>query len=661
MSLLSIGKSGLLASQVGLATTGHNISNANVDGYSRQVALQATAAGQQYSYGFAGSGTQISSIQRVYDTYQATSVNAAQTTTSSLDQYYSQISQIDNLFSDTSAGLSPALQDFFASVQNVAATASTTATRQSMLSNAQSLAARFQGMASRLQEINDGLNTQISSNIDVVNSYASQIAELNTSISSVSGGGANPPNDLLDQRDQLVAELNKYVKATAVTGDNNTITLSIGAGQPLVVGSKAFELAAVPSPSDPSHTSVGYVTSNQINVLPDDALTGGSLGGLLEFRGNAMDEAQNSLGRIAASLAYTFNAQHKLGQDANGDMGGDFFTVAPAVVSGSSSNNPLSTTKISGTISDPGALTTSDYGVKYDGTNYIVTRESDGKKTTIDPYPQTVAQTIDGVDFAISGNGAAGDSYTVKPTANGASGFNVVLTDLAKIAAGAPITANVPATNTGTGAIDNSKLAVDKNYLTAGNKLTGPVTLTYAKADPADPASVPTLSFSPASKDVTVTSATGTTTTYPAGTPVPYTAGNKISFGGVNLAIAGAPANGDTFTVSPNTSGSGDNRNAAALAALQTTKILNGGKATLQDTYATTVSYIGNKTRESQVNGAASAALLQQTKTAQQSVSGVNLDEEAANLLRYQQAYQANGKVMQIASTLFDTLLSLGN
>lgn len=657
MSLLSIGKSGVLAAQVGLATTSHNISNANTAGYSRQVALQQTAVGQGYSYGYVGSGTQISAVQRVYDSYLATATNAAQATTSSLDTYATQIGQVDDLLSDTTAGLSPALQDFFASVQDIASTPATTASRQALLSSAQQLAARFQSMSARLTEIGDGVNTQISSNVDVINSYANQIAQLNQSIVSVSNGGTTPPNDLLDQRDSLVAELNKYVKATTVTDSNGMMTVSIGSGQPLVAAGKAFQLTATPAADDPTRLEIGYVTNNKVSILPENALTGGSLGGLLEFRTNALDVAQNSLGRIAVGLAYSFNAQHELGQDANGALGGQFFTVAPAVVSGDSHNNPLSTTKITGTISDPSALTTSDYNVAYDGSNYVVTRESDGKKTLINPYPQTVPQTIDGVDYAISGTAAAGDSYTVKPTSNGANGFSVAITDLSKIAVGTPILGSTPASNIGTGKI--SAGSVDQTYLQPGNALTAPVTLTYAKADPADPASVPTLSFSPATQDVTVV-ANGVSTTYPAGTAVPYTDGAKLSFGGVNVTVSGTPGDGDTFSVGPTTSTTGDNRNAALLGALQTSKILDGGKANFQDGYATAVSYIGNKDREAQVNGAASQALLTQNQTAQQSVSGVNLDEEAANLLRYQQAYQASGKVMQIASTLFDTLLTLG-
>ena len=486
----------------------------------------------------------------------------------------------------------------------------------------------------------------------VINTYAKQLAELNKSISQLSVDASNQPNDLLDQRDQLITELNKYVKATVQPAANNTVTISIGAGQPLVVADRSFALAATPSRTDPNRIEVGYVTGNTVSVLPDSSLTGGSLGGLLEFRSGTLDNVQNSLGKVAIALASTFNDQHKLGQDLNGVMGGDFFKIPDPVIGADRGNNASSTTVLSAKVSDPTKLTASDYSLNYDGTNYVVTRESDGAHTIINPYPQTAPQTIDGVDFSISGTAAQGDNYVIKPTANGAAGLAVLITDRNKIAAGAPIATSAPVANTGTGKLNAG--SVDKAYLTPGNALTGPVTLTYDKA-------TTSLTGFPAGQAVTVKGVNGATTTYPAGTAsIPYAEGDNFSFGGINVSMTGTPAQGDTFTIKPNTGGVGDNRNAALLAGLQTKNILDGGNATFQGSYAQTVSFVGNKTREVQVSGLASLALLQQVSTQQQAVSGVNLDEEAANLLRYQQSYQACGKVMQIASTLFDVVIGLG-
>jgi flagellar hook-associated protein 1 FlgK len=317
-----------------------------------------------------------------------------------------------------------------------------------------------------------------------------------------------------------------------------------------------------------------------------------------------------------------------------------------------SRDNALTSTAVVGaSISDPTKLTQSDYKVAYDGAKYVVTRQSDSQQTVISPYPQTGPQTIDGIDFSISGTSDTGDNFAVRPTINGAAQFAVTLSDRAKIAAGSPVATSAPSTNTGSARIGES--SVDAAYLQPGNALTAPLTLSYS-------ATGGTLSGFPAGQAVTKT-VNGVATVYPAGTAaIPYEAGASYNFGGVNLSFTGTPGNGDTFSVGPNRNGGGDNRNMRLLGTLQTKNIMEGGKTTFQGGYAEMVGFVGNKTREVQVNAEAGDALLKQAHNAQQAVSGVNLDEEAANLLKYQQAYQAAGKVMQMASTLFDTLLSLG-
>jgi flagellar hook-associated protein 1 FlgK len=647
MSLLSIGKSGLYAAQAALSTTGHNITNSNVAGYSRQVVVQETSTAMGGSSGYLGTGTQIAQVKRYSDEFLNAQVRTAQASSSGLDAYQAQITQIDNLLADTTSGLSPALQDFFSAVQNLTGDRAGVPSRGALLSSADTLAARFQSMNGRLDEIRQGVNTQITSSVNLVNTYASQIAELNDQIGKLSGGdNLNPPNDLLDQRDQLIMDLNKQVKATVMPGDNNMLTVSIGNGQPLVVGSSSFQLAAMNSPTDQTRVTVGYVTGNKLSPLPESALSGGALGGVLEFRSKSLDLAQNSLGRIALGLAETFNDQHHLGLDANGNPGADFFTVAPAEVTKNINNNQTSTTKIAATVSDATQLTTSDYKVDYDGTNYNVTRLSDNKKTVISPFPQTGPQTIDGLDFAVSGGAAAGDNFLVRPTINGAAGLKLALTDVSQVAAAGPIATSVPLTNKGTAKI--SEGSVDKNYL--ASPLSGPVNLAYDKASG-------NLTGFPATQAVTMTLA-GVTTTIAAGGNVPFKDGASYTVGGMSFSMTGAPEDGDTFTIAHN-SGIGDTRNASLLGDLQSKNIMDNGSATYQSAYAHVVSAIGNKTREVQVNGEASAAQLEQADKAAQNVSGVNLDEEAANLMKYQQAYQACSKVMQVADTIFNALLQI--
>jgi flagellar hook-associated protein 1 FlgK len=647
-NILDIGRSGLFAAQVGLSTTGHNIANANVAGYSRQEVVQSSAAAQDYGYGFVGSGTEISQIKRYSDEFLNTQVRAAQASKSTLDAYQQQIEQVDNMLADSTSGLSPALQDFFKGVQDAASDPSSSASRQALLSTADSLASRFQQINGRLQEIRDGVNEQIDSNVTLINSYARQIADLNDKIGSFSDRQGVSPNDLLDQRDQLVADLNKLVKADVVAGDRNSVTVSIGTGNPLVVGKKSFELAAVHSPTDQTQLQVGYVTKDKVTILADSALSGGELGGLLQFRSETLDRVQNSLGRIAIGVAFSFNAQHKLGIDLNGQLGTNFFNQAPAFVGASSNNSTASTAQVGAVVADPSALSQSDYRLNFDGNNYTLTRVSDNKQTII-AFPQSGPQRVDGLDITISGTGVTGDSFLIKPTILGAAQFSVAVTDRNKIAAAAPIVTSTPLSNTGSGTIDAG--AVNSAY--PNSVLTGPVTLTYDST-------TGTFSGFPPAAAIKVT-VNGSTTTYPAGTPqVPFTAGAKVSFGGIDIVLAGTPANGDTFTIAPNVSGVGDNRNMRLLGDLQSKQVLDNNSSTFQGAYAEMISFVGNKARETQVNDKAADGLLTQATAAQQSVSGVNLDEEATNLLKYQQAYQAAGKVMQIASTMFDALLAIG-
>jgi flagellar hook-associated protein 1 FlgK len=541
-NILSIGQSALTAAQVGISTTGHNIANASTPGYNRQVVVQGAALSQNFGFGFLGQGTEVSTVQRVYNEFLAIQVQGAQTSKSGLDSYYAQIRQIDNLLADANAGLSPVLQDFFSGVQTLTTDPASMPARQTVLSTAESLASRFQGMASRLNEIEQGINGQVLTSVGLINTYAQQIAQLNDAIGKAQRASGQPPNDLLDQRDQLVLDLNKEIKATVVKQGDGDYNVFIGNGHPLVVGTKTANLIATSSPTDAEKIEVAYKASNGDTVfVGESGFVGGKLGGLLQFRSASLAPAQNALGRIAIGLAAAFNAQHQAGFDLAGVAGGAFFSAGAPVVGANGAN--AGNAAIVATVANAGALTTSDYHLQYDGAAYTVIRLSDNSTTTFAAFPQT----IDGVQLDLaSGTVAAGDTFLIRPTVKGANSFAVAVTD------------------------------------------------------PAD------------------------------------------------IAAAGAP------------SAVGDNVNARALAALQTANTLANGSTTFQGAYGQMVSAIGNKTRELEVTSQAAGSLLEQATIALQSESGVNLDEEATNLLRYQQAYQAAAKVMQIAKEMFDMLVSLG-
>ena len=585
MSILGVGQTGLAAAQVGIQTTGHNITNASTAGYNRQVVVQTSGGGEQTGAGFLGQGTNVASIQRVFDAFTASRVNTSQSSKAALDIYNGQITQIDNLFADPSTGLSPSLQDFFGNLQGLAANPSGAAQRQTFLSSAQSLSSRFKSLDGQLAQISEGLNQQISGSVTNINSYAQQIAKLNDSIEKATANGSGAvPNDLLDQRDQVVAQLSKEVKVTVSDQAGSGYSVSIGNGQPVVVGTTTFTLKTIPSLTDQSRLQVGYQSGATLTRIPESAISGGNLGGLFDFRANSLDGARNELGRVAAGFASQVNDQSRLGIDLNGKPGKDIFNVAAPLTTPSSANTGTST--LTAAISDATALTASDYRVAYDGTNYQITRLKDNTVFT----NVTLPNTLDGLTFTATPGAAVGDNFLVRPTVNAASAINLLLTDKSEIAAAAPIVtaagATVPSTNAGNGQI--SAGSVDASYV----PLAATVTLTYNAGTPATPTT-------PATPATLSSSSPAFSQNYVSGQP--------ITFNGITFSITGAPVSGDKFTIAPNISGVGDGRNAVALAALQTAKIFDGKSNTFAGAFGLLVSNVGNKTHEVAVNAAAEA------------------------------------------------------
>ena len=636
-NVFNIGVSGLAAAQAGLLTTGHNISNAGTPGFNRQQIVQTTNTPQFTGAGYLGQGTNVLTVKRIYSQFLAGQTLSAQSRLAELNIYADQIRQVDGLLADPSAGLSSALNDFFRGAHEVAAYPASIPARQSMLSMAQALVGRFQSVDSRLNEIRDGVDSQLASTIVNINAYSTQIAALNQRIILAQAAGPNqPPNDLLDQRDQLLAQLNLEVHVSSVAEGDGSLSVFVGNGQPLVVGIQTFNLTTLLSREDASRMTVGVaLAGGGAAALPESMITGGTLGGLLGFRSESLDAAQNALGRIAIGLATTFNEQHRLGQDLTGTLGGNFFT-AP-VPQALYPNSPVNggTAVIGVAVASAGSLTTSDYRLTANGGgNYTLLRLSDN--TTLFSAV-ALPQTVDGLAISLAAGAAnAGDTFLIQPTRTAASDIGVALTDARSIAAAAPIRTAASTANTGSGAVSAGSVNPPPP---ANANLTQTVTITFDNP--------------PGTFDVV-----GVGTGNPAN--VVYTPGGNITYNGWTIQISGTPAAGDVFTISANSAGVSDNRNALLLAGLQTNRTLAGGTATYQSAYAQIVSDVGNRARETEVGITAQESVVKQTEDARQSLSGVNLDEEAANLLRYQQAYQASGKMIDIASKLFDILLDLG-
>lgn len=639
--IYGIGVSALKVAQAGISVTSHNIANANTPGYTRQEVLQSAALPQNTGAGFFGQGADVTSVKRNYDDFLFAQVGEAQTRSSNLSTQYALAQQVSNLLGDANGGLTPALQDFFSSINTVANAPESVAARQTMIGSAQSLTNRLQTLDSRLTEIRSGLNGQISNSTSIINSYAKQIAALNDNIvrAQALSGPNQAPNDLLDQRDQLLTQLSQEIRVTSVKQPDGSMDVFIGNGQSLVIGNQASAIQAVSSSTDQTALEVVYVNSKGISRIQQSALQGGNLGGYLGFRESILDPAQNLLGRVAVGIADTFNQQHQKGMDLKGALGSTFFTSGVPTATAATSNVGNST--LAATINSTSALTGRDYTLQFDGTTYNLIDNTD--KLVLQSFtaaqlatPQAVAGT--GVTLQLTAGGVAdvaGDSFLIRPTAVGARDFKLTVTDPAKIAAANPIRANAPSANTGSGVIAQPSVT---GGIPLNANLQVPVTLNFTGAT-----TFTVTGAVPAIAGVQTLPANGT-----------------VAINGWSTQITGAPKAGDVFTIGPNTNATTDGTNVLKLVQLQTANTLVNGTASYQGAYGQLISQVGTQTRELSVTSTAQASMLSQVNKALQSASGVNLDEEAANLLKYQQAYQAAAKAMAISQQMFDSLLQLG-
>lgn len=537
MSIFTIGLSGLRAAQTALNTTSNNITNVYTPGYNREITLVAE---QQ-----PGGGTKVADIQRQFDQFVVNQLNSANSGLAALDSYQTQITQIDSLLGDLDAGLAPIMGDFFSALQDLVDTPSDPAARQGVIGTAQTLTAQFRSLGGYLNSIDEGIGSQLSTEVNQINNNVKQIATLNAEISVAKARSGKAPNGLLNQRDQLVAELNQRIDAELHIQDGN-YNITVGNGQPLVSGIQAYSMTTMPSAADPTRTVAGYVDAAGNSIeLADSTFTAGTLGGLLSFRTETLTPVQDRVGQMALSLAMAFNEHHQQGTDLNGNAGGEFFSVVPPVTFSHTRNTGTAT--ITGEFTDSDQLKASDYNLRFDAASneFQVTRRLDGATFQVPMDPATGEVAIGGMLLTIDDPALLndGDRFQVQPTRRAAAGFETLIGDISELAAG----------------LSNA---------------------------------------------------------------------------------------------------SGDNENALALQNLQNVRVV-GGNSTLSQAYGALVGDVGNRSNIVKVNLTSQQSLTEQLHKVQQSESGVNLDEEAANLIRYQQYYQANAKVIEIGSSLFDTILGI--
>ncbi|WP_043301644.1 flagellar hook-associated protein FlgK [Pseudomonas sp. M47T1] len=679
MSLISIGLSGLNASQTALTVTSNNITNVSTSGYSRESTTSVAAAMQNVGVGFVGTGTTISDVRRIYNSYMDSQLQTTTALSADAATYSDNVSSLDSLLSDSATGISATLTSFFSALQTASANPTDTSSRQLLLTSAQSLSNRFNSISSQITSQNAGINSQLTTLSGQVNDITKQIASLNQQITTASASG-NAPNSLLDARNEAVRSLNELVGVTVQTNSSGAYDVYLGTGQALVSGNTSNTLTAAPSTTDKSQYAL---TVNYGNYSTDvtSVVSGGSIGGLLRYRSDVLNPAQNSLGQIALTVSDSINSQLGQGVDSNGDLGSNLFSSinsATAVASRSlaSSNNSTGSGNLNVTIADTGALTTSDYQVTFTSpTAYSVTR-SDGTNMGSYDLSTTPAPEIDGFTLALSGNAvAAGDTFKVTPTRNAASEISTTMTDSSTLAFASPLTGTASSSNSGTGTFTQPTLtttadiydSTSKSALQAGLQNSTPLKLVFGTASGGTQAY--TVYNAQGTSIGTGTIVPGSDNNLSISVPIVDSSGNAVNDADGNptsfsfsTTVSGTPAANDSYSVAFNTSGTSDNRNATALLALQTSSTVGTGAATggisFTAAYAALVSGVGAQSSQATTDASATSTVLATAKSNRDSVSGVNLDDEAAALVKYQQYYTAASQIIKTAQDTFSTLLN---
>jgi flagellar hook-associated protein 1 FlgK len=622
--MLSTGVSGLMAFQTALDTTSHNISNSATPGYSRQSVDLSAAQPNFTGGGYIGSGVNVTTVSRAYNDLIATQVRSSSSGKSQWDTYSSMADSVNNLFGDSSTGLSTTLQNFFNAFQSVANSPQSSSERQVLLSQAQTLVDQMKAYGTRLNDLGTQVNSQLGTEATAISGLAQNIASLNAQITAATGRGGNPPNDMLDQRDTLIDQLSTHTNVSTVKQSDGSVNVFIGSGQPLVVGAVAAKVVATADPYDPTRSGLSFQSSSGTTDITS-ALSGGAVGGLLSVRAQVLDPASSALGQVAVTLSTLINQQQNAGMDLHGSLGANMFTVGGVDVLANKANAGSASPSV--TRSDPSALTGSNYLLTKTASGWALQNTSTGAAVTM-----TGAGTVgspfvaDGLSITLSGTATTGDRFLIRPTSSAVTGMDMSLKDPNGIAAAAPIIATASSANTGKATITQGAVVNASNA-----QLRSPITIQFLSA-------------------TTYTTDGGTTTNT-------YTSGQPITVNGWQATITGTPATGDTFTVKDNTGGTGDNRNALLLGNLLNKDYLSAGTTSVNDLVGQWVADIGVKSNQAQSNLSIQTALHNDNISAQQSVSGVNIDEEAANLLRYQQAYTAAAQVIATSNKLFDSLM----
>jgi flagellar hook-associated protein 1 FlgK len=646
MSLLNLGTRALQVNQVALQTTGNNIANVNTVGYSRQKAVLEAVEGQYSGSGYVGRGVNVQTIQRNFDEFLVRQSALASSNEFSDKTRADYLKQLEGIFEGGKQGLGASISDMMNAFSDVSNAPTDLTARTVALTRVQETASRMRSTSQRLDDLQLVVQQSLDQKISSINSIAKNIAAVNDQVIRALGSG-QPPNDLLDQRDQLIRDLNQFVQTTQINADDGSIGIYLSSSQELILGTRASSVAIVKDDfGDPRTSTLAIIRNGEANRLDDHMLGGGEVSGLIRFQNHDLNEGRNLLGRLTMAISTAMNAQHKLGTDLDGNIGGDIFS--PTVFGGANVLQPAppafvnkGTTSLTMGISDVTKFAASDYFLSFSGpTAGTITRNSDGQQTAFD-FALTSPVVIDGLSLTQAGLSSAGDRFLLKPFTTSASNISSQFSSPRALAVASPVAGTMGASNKGS--LQQMSLAARSNP-----PVNVPVTLTftgpntYTRSDDV----VNVYNYTPGE------AIEATLPDLPLTSPPTY----SLSLIDWSVKIQGTPGIGDSYTVNANAFPALSAGNALAILDLRDVAMFDG--AALTDGFAGVISQVGIRSQSANYAAQVSQSIATTLEHSRTGVSGVNLDEEASKLLQYQQAYQACAKMIQIANSIFDTLLN---
>lgn len=618
---LDTGASALIAFQRAIAATANNISNVNTEGYSRQrIGFEALPSSQN-TIGSIGHGVRASDVHRVTDQFAQERLLSTSNEAARTEALSTSAARLDRIVGADSLDLTPALSSFFASIHDANTAPDSVPARAVVLATAGQLESRLNGLAENFRQEDQRTTDLIKQSVDTINNTTEQLAKLNHQLNT---SGDRRSLQLLDQRDVLLQKLSEELSIDYNENDSGSIDIFMGNGASLVMGDRSFQMSVDIDPMAPQQLPVNITVGSQTHWIGSQ-VSGGRLSGLNDYRQQILNPAINDIGRMANVLAGTMNQQQTAGIDLNGDQGAELFSSPEIKVTADQSNTGNAT--VQATFTDLTQTEGSSYLLSYDGVDYTVNRTSDGAS-----FSGTSPLAVDGISIDITNSMAIGDRFIIEPTRYAARDFSMQLADPTALAL-------------------SSALRVEED----------PGNATYsgtATVSPVDPANIEfstpvEISFNdpPTTYDVVDLNSGATLQS-----TVSWSSNDTIDQNGWSVSLDRNPGANDAYRIEP-AGAQGDNSNGLLLAAVQDTKLFSGVQ-NLTQTYAETITTIGTKTLQAKGNHDAAAGLNTSALEQRDSVSGVNLDEEAVSLSKYQQAYQASAKIITVAEETFQTLIN---